>query len=79
MVVTDDAAARRVLTVGLVGNVVTQPFAALARRMAPIAQVGIEHLDYGQVVQTLGEPVRHDVLIVHLDHRWFFDVAPNGR
>lgn len=79
MAVVNDTTAARVLTIGMVGNVVTQPFTALVRRMAPIAQVNIEHLDYGQVIQTLGEPVRHDVLIVHLDHRWFFDVAPDSR
>ena len=72
-----DTVVGRSLRIGMVGNVVTQPFAPLKNKMTPIAAAEIDHLDFGQVVQTLRQPVGHDYLVVHLDHRWFFDVAPD--
>ena len=67
----------RALSIGFVGNVVTNPFGKMAGRLADLATVSCEHLPIGQIEQVLAGPAAADVLIVHLDHRWFFDVAPD--
>ena len=69
----------RTLTIGFVGNVVTDPFGKVAQRLSALADVGVTHLPSLQVEAALAgtEPV--DALVVHLDHRWFFDVAPDDR
>lgn len=67
---------RKVL-VGLVGNVITQPFSKIAVLSADYCDLTIRHLDFGQVAQSLMGDDTVDFLIVHLDYRWFFDVAPN--
>lgn len=68
---------RRKVSVAMVGNVITQPFARLAQQLADICDCSIDHLDFGQVVQALQSDCTCDFLILHLDHRWFFDVAPD--
>lgn len=68
---------RRQVSIAMVGNLITQPFAKITQRLADVCDGSIEHLDFGQVVQTLEDDRRFDFLIVHLDHRWFFDIAPD--
>lgn len=68
----------RALSIGFVGNVVTNPFGKVSGRLADLADVACEHFPIGQIEQVLAGPASVDVLIVHLDHRWFFDVAPDA-
>ena len=67
----------RALSLGFVGNVVTNPFSTIASRLFDLATVSCEHFPIGQVEQVLAASAPVDVLVVHLDHRWFFDVAPD--
>ena len=67
----------RALSLGFVGNVVTDPFGKVAGRLAGLAEVACEHFPIGQIEQVLAGSAAVDALIVHLDHRWFFDVAPD--
>ena len=67
----------RALSLGFVGNVVTHPFGKVSSRLSGLAEVACEHFPIGQVEQVLSGEAPADVLIVHLDHRWFFDVAPD--
>ncbi len=67
----------RAIKVGLVGNVITQSLTQIGERIRDICAASLEHLDFGQVIQTLESNREFDFLIVHLDHRWFFDIAPN--
>ncbi|MCJ2064296.1 HAD-IIIC family phosphatase [Methylobacterium sp. J-088] len=67
----------RALSIGFVGNVVTNPFGKVTARIADLAAVSVEHFLIGQIEQVLAGPASVDVLVVHLDHRWFFDVAPD--
>ncbi len=65
-------------SIGMVGNIVTQSFSRLGNRLGDDYKPSIIHLDFGQVVQTLESEARFDFLVIHLDHRWFFDVAPGA-
>lgn len=67
----------RALSLGFVGNVVTNPFGKVAERLRDLADVAVRQLPSLQVEQVLGGDDAVDVLIVHLDDRWFFDVAPD--
>ncbi|WP_267423443.1 HAD-IIIC family phosphatase [Methylobacterium sp. GC_Met_2] len=67
----------RALSIGFVGNVVTNPFGKVASRLVDLATVSVEHFPIGQIEQVLTGPASVDVLVIHLDHRWFFDVAPD--
>ena len=67
----------RALSIGFVGNVVTNPFGKVSGRLADLADVSCAHFPIGQIEQVLTGPAAADVLIVHLDHRWFFEVAPD--
>lgn len=69
-------AEKRSLAIGLVGNVITQPFAALGKGLGDACSPVLHHLPFGQVHQVLAESRPLDVLILHLDHRWFFPIAP---
>ena len=67
----------RTLTIGFVGNVVTDPFGKVAQRLSALADVTVTHLPSLQVEAALAGADPVDVLVIHLDHRWFFDVAPD--
>ncbi|MET0428334.1 MAG: hypothetical protein ABW026_07520, partial [Microvirga sp.] len=67
----------RALSLGFVGNVVTNPFGKVSGRLGDLADATCAHFPIGQIEQVLAGPASVDVLIVHLDHRWFFDVAPD--
>lgn len=69
---------RRQVSLAMVGNVITQPFAKITAQLNDVCDVSIEHLDFAQIVQTLEGDRHFDFLVLHLDHRWFFDVAPDG-
>ncbi len=69
---------KRRVSLAMVGNVITQPFTKLAAQLTDVCDMAIEHLDFAQIVQTLEGDSRFDFLVLHLDHRWFFDVAPDG-
>ena len=68
----------RALSIGFVGNVVTNPFGKVSGRLADLADATCEHFPIGKIEQVLAGPASVDVLVVHLDHRWFFDVAPDA-
>lgn len=69
----------RTLHVAMAGNVITQPFARTLRgSLSDVADTIIRHHDFGQVVQALEADVSCDFLVLHLDHRWFFDIAPDA-
>jgi FkbH-like protein len=63
------------LTVGFVGNIVTRQ---IAERLVPLIDRPIDLVEHpiDQVFQMLETASPAAFLIVHLDHRWFFDVAP---
>jgi FkbH-like protein len=61
------------------GNLTTQPFNRLSRADDVPACITITHADFGQVTQTLMSPSDVDVLILHLDHHWFFDLVPDDK
>jgi FkbH-like protein len=67
----------RKVTVGLVGNTITQPLGKIAALAPASLQLAVRHYDFGQAVQVLMAADPMDFLIVHLDHRWFFDIAPH--
>lgn len=67
----------RPIVIGLVGNVITQPFGKIASLVSGHCEASIRLFEFGQVVQTLMGDEQVDFLAVHLDHRWFFDVAPD--
>ncbi len=46
----------RALSIGFVGNVVTNPFGKVAGRLADLATVSCEHLPIGQIEQVLAGP-----------------------
>src|SRR3954465_7552392 len=68
----------RALSIGFAGNGVPHPFGKVAGRLGDLADASCEHFPIGQIEQVLAGPASVDVLIVHLDHRWFFDVAPDA-
>lgn len=68
---------KRPITIGLVGNTITQPFGKIASLASAHCDASLKHFEFGQVVQTLMGDEAVDFLIVHLDHRWFFDVSPD--
>jgi FkbH-like protein len=65
------------LTIGFVGNIITKPFSKISNDLGELGGVEVIHLGFGQVVEALDGVQAFDALIVHLDHRWFFDVAPD--
>ena len=66
----------RALSIGFVGNVVTNPFGKLSGRLADLTDATCAHFPIAQIEQVLAGPAFVDFPIVHLDHRWFFDVVP---
>ncbi|TXN75973.1 HAD-IIIC family phosphatase [Methylobacterium sp. WL18] len=68
----------RALSLGFVGNVVTNPFSKVAAGLTGLATVACEHFPIGQIEHVLTGATAVDVLIVHLDHRWFFATAPDA-
>lgn len=62
----------------MVGNIVTQPFSAIAAELSDHGDIEIEHLPFGQISQVLSQPSSSDFLLIHLDHRRFFDIAPDA-
>lgn len=69
----------RKITIGFAGNVTTQPFARISARLADLGEIELVHYDYGQPVQALLAPDQSDFLFIHLDHRWFFELAPDAQ
>lgn len=67
------------ITVRFAGNLTTQPFGRLRKSLASVAQIAIEHADFGQVVQELQSTTHADFLVIHTDHRWFFDENPDAQ
>lgn len=68
--------ARKAVSVEFVSNLVTQPFGRLKGELRSVAEVEIRHADFDQVFQTLNGTSDADLLIVHLDRQWFFDLVP---
>ena len=67
----------RTVVVAFTGNVTTQPFTRLAGKLADMCAPRLSHHDFGQPIQALLSPHPADFLIVHLDHRWFFEITPD--
>lgn len=67
----------RTAIIRLAGNVTTQPFARIVGRLRAVCDAELVHHDFGQPIQALLAPDAADFLIVHLDHRWFFKIAPD--
>lgn len=67
---------RKVLSIEFVSNLVTQPLGRLKGELQSIVEAEIRHADFDQVFQTLSGVSDADLLIVHLDRQWFFDIVP---
>lgn len=73
------ATTKPTITVRFAGNLTTQPFNRLRKSLASFVQIAVEHADFGQVVQELQSTTQADFLVVHTDHRWFFDENPGAQ
>ena len=67
----------KTISIGFVGNIITKPFSKISEYLTDVARAQVAHLPFGQVIESLDGDEPYDALILHLDHRWFFDVAPD--
>lgn len=68
-----------IIAIGLAGNVTTQPFGRLVEKLADCCTANLTHHDFGQPIQALLSGEKSDILIIHLDYRWFFELAPDDQ
>ena len=68
-------AAARTVSVLMAGDVITQPFNAIAREMGDALKLKVEHYEIDQIHQVLAGTPSQDVLIVHTTADFFLDEA----